>query len=208
LLIELFPKKSTVLDGSSQFPSHGGVAGASLWGGFFWDGIWQRWGSICQVIYVPLWYNNAMQTDGLVMVRDYRAEDYEAVARIWLETGVSTPGRGDTAESIRQTLANHGRFLVLAECKRGCVIGTSWLTNDGRRLYLHHLAIATAFQGRGYSKLLLTEILKIARTMGMQIKLEVSQINEKAINLYRKAGFKRLGDYDVYIIRDWSQVSL
>jgi hypothetical protein len=37
---------------------------------------------------------------------------------------------------------------------------------------------------------------------GMPIKLEVHRENAKAIGLYRRAGFVRLGDYDVYIVRD------
>jgi ribosomal protein S18 acetylase RimI-like enzyme len=86
------------------------------------------------------------------------------------------------------------------------VVGTSWLTNDGRRLYLHHFAIDPEFQGGGLSKPLLRESLKIAREIGLQVKLEVHQDNERAINFYKKAGFQRLGDYDVYIIRDLSDI--
>ena len=39
---------------------------------------------------------------------------------------------------------------------------------------------------------------------GAQVKLEVHSINLKAINLYKKLGFKHLGEYNVYITRDIS----
>jgi ribosomal protein S18 acetylase RimI-like enzyme len=40
----------------------------------------------------------------------------------------------------------------------------------------------------------------------MQIKLEVHEQNKIAINLYEKAGFKKLGNYKVYIIRDFDKL--
>jgi ribosomal protein S18 acetylase RimI-like enzyme len=140
------------------------------------------------------------------LVRDYWAADYPHVADIWERTGISTPGRGDTAEVIENTLRRNGRLLVLVDRASDRVVGTSWLTNDGRRLYLHHFAIDPKFQGSGFSKPLLQESLKIAKEIGLQIKLEVARDNERAIHFYEKAGFKPLGDYDVYIIRDLSEI--
>ncbi len=139
-------------------------------------------------------------------VRDYWAADYPHVADIWERTGMCTPGRGDTAAVIENTLRRNGRLLVLVEKKSDTVVGTSWLTNDGRRLYLHHFAIDPEFQGRGLSKPLLRESLKIAKEIGLQVKLEVHHDNEKAISLYTSTGFRSLGDYDVYIIRDLSEI--
>ena len=139
-------------------------------------------------------------------VRDYWAADYPHVADIWKRTGISTPGRGDTAEVIENTLRRSGRLLVLVDKASDLVVGTSWLTNDGRRLHLHHFAIDPKFQGGGLSKPLLRESLKIAREIGLQVKLEVHRGNDRAIHFYEKAGFKLLGDYDVYIIRDLSKI--
>ena len=140
------------------------------------------------------------------LVRDYWAADYPHVADIWERTGMSTPGRGDTAEVIENTLRRNGRLLVLVDKASDIVIGTSWLTNDGRRLYMHHFAIDPKFQGAGLSKRLLRESLKIAKEIGLQIKLEVARDNERAIHFYERAGFKPLGEYDVYIIRDLSEI--
>jgi ribosomal protein S18 acetylase RimI-like enzyme len=139
-------------------------------------------------------------------VRDYWAADYPHVAEIWEKAGISTPGRGDSAEVIENTLRRNGRLLVLVDRDRDTVVGTSWLTNDGRRLYLHHFAIAGECQGLGLSKPLLRESLKIAKASGLQVKIEVHRDNHKALDLYRKAGFRRLGDYDVMIIRDLSEI--
>lgn len=149
-----------------------------------------------------------MDNEQPFFVRDYWAADYPHVAEIWERTGISTPGRGDSAEVIENTLRRKGRLLVLVDKARDTVIGTSWLTNDGRRLYLHHFAIAPEFQGRGLSKPLLRASLQVAREAGLQIKLEVHQDNERALSLYKNAGFQRLGDYDVYIIRDPGDIQI
>jgi ribosomal protein S18 acetylase RimI-like enzyme len=146
-----------------------------------------------------------MEQEAAFVVRDYREGDYPRVAEIWEQTGISTPGRGDTAGLIHNTLRHGGRLLLLEDNEAG-VIATSWLTSDGRRLYLHHFAIDPQFQGRGLSKPLLRASLRAAKETGLQIKLEVHQDNERALNLYKKAGFQRLGDYDVYIIRDLDKI--
>jgi ribosomal protein S18 acetylase RimI-like enzyme len=147
-----------------------------------------------------------MESEPTYTIRDYWAADYPHVADIWERTGISTPGRGDSAEVIENTLRRSGRLLVLVDKESDTVVGTAWLTNDGRRLYLHHFAIDPKFQGGGLSKPLLREALKVAKETGLQVKLEVHRGNERAIHFYEKAGFKRLGDYDVYIIRDLNTI--
>jgi len=98
-------------------------------------------------------------------------------------------------------------MLVLVERTAGLVVGTSWLTSDGRRVNLHHFGILPPFQGKGLAKLLLAETLKAARKIGFQLKLEVQRNNTTALGLYQKAGFRKLGDYDIYIIREVNKLS-
>lgn len=142
-----------------------------------------------------------MESESRFEVRDYRPGDFAGISELWAQTGMSSPQRGDTAEVVERTLRLGGRLLVLAGAS-GEIAGSSWLTSDGRRLYLHHFAIAPLLQGRGLSKQLLDASLRVGRETGLQVKLEVHRDNVKAIRLYRRAGFSRLGDYEVYIIRD------
>lgn len=88
----------------------------------------------------------------------------------------------------------------------GKICGTCWMTCDGRRIHLHHFGIHPDYQGRKLSWLLLKESFRFIKQKGYQVKLEVNRNNIKAINLYKKAGFNYLGDYDVYIIRDLSVI--
>jgi len=138
----------------------------------------------------------------LFKIRDYTYTDYHSLMELWDITGVGNAKRGDYPEIIEQTLTIGGKLILLTEEKSDKIIGSSWLTLDGRRIYLHHFAISPEYQGKKLSKLLLEESLKFAREKKLQIKLEVHKDNVTAINLYTKAGFKYLGDYMVYIIRD------
>jgi [ribosomal protein S18]-alanine N-acetyltransferase len=134
-------------------------------------------------------------------IRDYREEDYAGLCILWEETGMGRADRGDDNAIILDSIRIGGRLLIMTDVA-GQIIGSSWMTFDGRRIHLHHFAIIPSHQGKGLSKPLLTESLKFVKEKGYQVKLEVHQTNRKAIDLYRKAGFKNLGDYDVYIIRN------
>lgn len=136
-------------------------------------------------------------------IRNYQTADFEEVEALWLETGMGGRERGDTPEVIEKTLKIGGKLFVLENKSTKEIVGTSWLSHDGRRIYLHHFGIKPELQGKGFSKILLKESLNFAKESGMQIKLEVHQENFAATQLYRKGGFNYLGDYDVYIMRDY-----
>ncbi|MCX6560209.1 MAG: GNAT family N-acetyltransferase [Candidatus Aminicenantes bacterium] len=140
-------------------------------------------------------------------VRDYGPGDFPQVEAVWREAGMATPKRGDSAEVVDRTLRHEGaRLFVLEDGESGRLAGTSWMTCDGRRIHLHHFAVAAEWRGRGLAKILLEASLRHVRAEGIQVKLEVHKSNGPAVNLYRKAGFETIGDYEVYIIRDLTKM--
>jgi ribosomal protein S18 acetylase RimI-like enzyme len=141
-----------------------------------------------------------------VIFRDYRNEDYDEIAKLWHITDMGSPERGDTADVISRTLKLGGKFIVMELRSDHRICGTSWMTSDGRRIFLHHFGILPEYQGKGLSELLLKESLDFVKNTGMQVKLEVHSSNIKAVNLYKKFRFKHLVGYNVYIIRDHSKI--
>jgi ribosomal-protein-alanine N-acetyltransferase len=135
-------------------------------------------------------------------IRDYRKGDYQGIMDLWIATDLGRPERGDNEKIIEESIRMGGSMQVMEEKASGKIIGTSWMTFDGRRIHLHHFGILPEYQGKGLSKPFLEESLKFVKKKGYQVKIEVSRSNERALNLYKEAGFKYLGDYDVYIIRD------
>jgi len=137
-----------------------------------------------------------------LIIRDYINKDYKELNKLWQETKLGGEQRGDNAQIIEQSLVLGGKLILLESTETKELIGSSWMTFDGRRLHLHHIGIKPSFQNKGLGKLLTQESLKFAKEKGYQIKLEVHKSNKKAIGIYKQLGFTFLGDYDVYIIRD------
>jgi ribosomal protein S18 acetylase RimI-like enzyme len=135
-------------------------------------------------------------------IRDYRKGDYQGIMDLWIATDLGRPERGDNEKIIEESIKMGGSMQVMEEKASGNIIGTSWMTFDGRRIHLHHFGILPEHQGKGLARPLLKESLKFVKKKGYQVKIEVSRSNERALNLYKEAGFKYLGDFDVYIIRD------
>jgi len=135
-----------------------------------------------------------------IQIRDFVPGDYGQLMEVWESTGLGDACRGDNLDRILHSLDIGGKMLV-ACTPEGRVIGTSWMTYDGRRLHLHHMGVLPAYQRKGIGQLLSEESLCFAEKKNTQIKLEVHRTNKNAIALYRKLGFDYLGDYDVYIVR-------
>jgi len=148
--------------------------------------------------------NTTLNND--LLIRDYQDGDYPEIANLWQVTDMDNPVRGDNRETIERTLKLGGKLLVLESVSGKKIIGTSWMTYDGRRIMLHHFGILPEYQGKGLSKLLLKESFKFCKEVGAQVKLEAHAQNIKAVSLYTKFGFKHLAGYNVYIIRDISKL--
>jgi len=139
-------------------------------------------------------------------VREYLPEDFNAINQLWKDTDMGGSMRGDNEETIERTIKAGGKLFVLENPLSPEIIGTSWISHDQRRIYIHHFGIKPAFQGKRYAHLLMKASMDFAQSTGMQIKLEVHKDNLKAVQLYKKWGFNYLGDYDVYIIRDYKLI--
>lgn len=133
-------------------------------------------------------------------VRDFLPEDYAELEFLWNETGMGGKERGDNLDVILNTLKAGGKLLVLLVDEK--LVGSSWMTQDGRRMYLHHFSILPGYQGLGLSHMLMNTSLSWMREQGLQIKLELHESNQIARDLYIKYGFTELQGYVVYIIRD------
>ncbi|MBN2857622.1 MAG: 4-hydroxy-3-methylbut-2-enyl diphosphate reductase [Candidatus Delongbacteria bacterium] len=137
---------------------------------------------------------------GGIIITDYVKDDFDGLIRLWTDIHLGGASRGDTHKIIKNSIKNGGQLLVVKD-QSGNIVGSSWLTTDKRRNYLHHFGIREEYRKTGLSKRLLEKALDFSNKSGLQIKLEVHKDNKIAIKLYEKYGFKYLGDYLSYIIR-------
>ncbi len=138
-----------------------------------------------------------------LFIREYQSSDYCAITELWNRTGLGGSQRGDNQQTIEKSIELGGKMLV-ALTENLEIVATSWMTFDGRRFHLHHFGVMPAFQRKGIGRLLAQRSIAVAKEQNIQIKLEVHKDNKAAINLYKSLGFTYLGDYLVYIIRNFS----
>ena len=137
-----------------------------------------------------------------MIIREYQPEDFPQVEELWKETAVFRPERRDNSETILRCNRQGGKFLILEDETRQQIIGTSWLTWDGRRVHLQYFSVLPSHQGHGYGRRLAEASMAFARSKKAPIKLEVHRNNIQAIQLYESMGFKILEGYEVYLVQD------
>jgi [ribosomal protein S18]-alanine N-acetyltransferase len=140
-----------------------------------------------------------------VSIISYNPAYFDRINEFWNQTGLGGSFRGDNKDIIADTLEAGGHLEIMVTGNDE-VIGTSWLTNDKRRTYIHHFGIAEKYRNNGLANQLLEHSLKLAYADGYQVKLEVHKDNIPAISLYKKYGFKYLGEYEVLIKREIDQL--
>ena len=135
------------------------------------------------------------------VIREYRKGDFEGLLKLWKDTGMGDEERGDTEEVVERCNQMGGKLLVMEIPDTGELIGSSWMTWDGRRVYLHHFGILPGWQNRGFGTVLAKESMSWILEQGRQVKLEVHKHNHPARHLYENLGFFRFEDYVIYMRR-------
>jgi len=136
------------------------------------------------------------------LIRNYQSKDFERLIKLWKATGIYGAERKDDEKSIEKCNSLGGKMLIMENIKNKLIVGSSWMTVDGRRLYLHHFCIAPEYQRQGLGKAMAYASLEFIKKTGCQTKIEVQKANIRAKNLYEKLGFFSYTDYDIYMMRD------
>ncbi len=101
-------------------------------------------------------------------VRPFRLADYDAVLALWhATTGVGTD-QSDSRESIALFLDRNPDLSLVAAMESGQIVGAVLCGHDGRRGYLHHLAVDTKFRRSGLGKALVETCLANLAGLGLQ----------------------------------------
>ena len=86
---------------------------------------------------------------------------------------------------------NAGNSSIVLENKKN-ILGYAFFSVIGTDSHLLNITISKNYQGRGYGKKILEKVLFQSKVLGATIVfLEVRVSNHKAIDFYKKFGFKR-----------------
>jgi ribosomal protein S18 acetylase RimI-like enzyme len=83
-----------------------------------------------------------------VSLRAFRISDYKEVFRLWEQTEGVGLNESDTRPAIASFLRRNPGLSFVA-IKQDKIIGAVLCGHDGRRGYLHHLAVAKRYRGHG-----------------------------------------------------------
>jgi putative acetyltransferase len=119
-------------------------------------------------------------------------EDHEKALRLWQATEWISLGDTDAREPMKLFLdRNPGMSLVVYDGDE--LIGTILCSHDGRRGYLHHLAVDERHRRQGLGTTLVQRCLKALANEGI-VKCNVFFIeeNEAGIAFWARNGFELL----------------
>jgi ribosomal protein S18 acetylase RimI-like enzyme len=102
-----------------------------------------------------------------VTFRPFEIGDYDAVRALW----EASPGVGLSAADSRDGIAaflNRNPGLSLLAVVEGAIVGTVMIGQDGRRGYLHHLAVSGSMRRQGLGRRLVREALEGLALIGIE----------------------------------------
>ena len=133
----------------------------------------------------------------MVKTRKMTVEDIDRVFEIESQS-FKTPWSKESfyTEIKENTLAT---YLVLTLDDEVIGFGGMWLIMD--EIHITNVAVAPEHRGQGYSKTLITDMIRYAKEKGFQhMTLEVRVSNAVAIALYEKFGFEGVGVRPKYYV--------
>ncbi len=153
-----------------------------------------------------------MNEDDRIMIREGAPDDAEALLDFLNIVGAETDNMTFGAEGFPFTVEQEREYLIrmhddensvtLIAVRNGEIIGDASIKGLGRRM-AHRadlgISVRKDYWGMGIGSKLLEKITEYARAHGIEIiGLEVRCDNIRAIRLYEKYGFRKIGTYPAF----------
>ncbi|WP_457557705.1 GNAT family N-acetyltransferase [Candidatus Harpocratesius sp.] len=134
-----------------------------------------------------------------MQIRNFSMEYYHQVYQLW-ELGKLSLGMSDTHEHI-QRFATKNPDLFLIGLINNRVIGVVMGAFDGRRGYVHHLAVHPDFRKQGIGSTLMKELMTRFQAQHVEkVHLFVERSNAGVIAFYKKLGWFIRNDLEMMSI--------
>jgi ribosomal protein S18 acetylase RimI-like enzyme len=124
-----------------------------------------------------------------MILENFTMKYYKKVIQIWRKAGINV-GSSDTKEEIKRMIKRNPKLCLIGHLE-GKVIGVVMGGFDGRRGYVHHLAVDPDYQKRGYGKMMMDELIARLRKMGVhKIHLFIEKYNKEVVEFYLNLGWE------------------
>ena len=119
-----------------------------------------------------------------------KVEDYDQVVEVWKKAGIELSLSDEKPEFERMLKQNPKLCLVLEQQNTHRIVGAVLGGFDGRRGWVHHLAVLPEHQGKGFGKKIMDELVKRFCDMNVvKLKLEVVETNRDVVDFYKHLGW-------------------
>lgn len=118
-------------------------------------------------------------------------KDYPAVNELWMSCkNMGFNDKDDSEEGIEKLLDRNPNTCFVAICDN-IIVGVILCANDGRRGFIHHMAVRENYRRLGIAKTLLDMGLKALKNEGInKVALLVFKYNEAGNAFWESQGFE------------------
>jgi len=114
---------------------------------------------------------------------------YHEIIDLWKRSGIEVSS-SDTRDEIAEILKRNPDLFLIGKVQErviAVVIGAF----DGRRGYVHHLAIDPDYQKNRYGKMMMDELIEKFHTKKVhKVHLFIEKYNKEVVDFYRKLGWE------------------
>jgi len=122
-------------------------------------------------------------------IREMTIDDYESVRGLWESADGIDLAVGDAREEIVRFLQRNPAVSFVAEAA-GDIVGAVLCGHDGRRGYVHHLAVEKDFRRRGIGRALAERCLAALRAAGIgKCHLFIRRDNSIGLTFWQRTGW-------------------
>ena len=122
-------------------------------------------------------------------IQKFSMEFYDDVIQLWTNAGINVSS-SDSKEELERML-NRNPELFLIGIFKDKVVAVVMGGFDGRRGYVHHLAVDSTYQRSGYGTEMMSKLNENFRQKGInKIHLFVEKRNKEVMDFYRTLGWE------------------
>ena len=134
-----------------------------------------------------------MQAD----IFEFRIDDFQDVIALWKSCEGIGLSSADSKDNLTTYLKRNPGMSFVARSKNA-IIAAVLCGHDGRRGYLHHLAVHPDFRNQGIGRVLVEKCISALQSIGIQkCHLFIFNSNRDAIRFWEKIGWSYRKDIGV-----------
>ena len=131
-----------------------------------------------------------------MQIENFKIEKYEEVLNLWKETSITITS-SESEKEVERMVERNPKLCLVGKLDNK-IIAVVFGGFDGRRGYVHHLAVKPIYQKRGYGKKIMLELLNRFKELEVhKLHLFVEKRNQEVITFYRNMGWELRDDLEM-----------